>query len=164
MANHHLLPLVASLSLFSALITIANAAPPFAFIIKGRVYCDTCRAGFETSASEYLEGAKVRLECKHFGSGEIIQKGECVTDATGAYELRVEDDHQEEICEVILVDSPRPDCGEVHIGRDRARVSLTRNNGISSAVRYANAVGFLKDEPLLECGLLLQKYALGDSD
>lgn len=26
------------------------------FIVQGRVYCDTCRAGFETSASTYIHG------------------------------------------------------------------------------------------------------------
>lgn len=26
------------------------------FIVQGRVYCDTCRAGFETTASTYMHG------------------------------------------------------------------------------------------------------------
>lgn len=26
------------------------------FILEGRVYCDTCRAGFETSATTYIPG------------------------------------------------------------------------------------------------------------
>jgi len=29
------------------------------FTIEGRIYCDTCRAGFETSATEYMEGIEV---------------------------------------------------------------------------------------------------------
>lgn len=26
------------------------------FVLQGRVYCDTCRAGFETSATTYIAG------------------------------------------------------------------------------------------------------------
>lgn len=26
------------------------------FVVQGRVYCDTCRAGFETSATTYIPG------------------------------------------------------------------------------------------------------------
>lgn len=31
------------------------------FIVEGRVYCDTCRAGFETSATTYLPGKPISL-------------------------------------------------------------------------------------------------------
>ena len=27
------------------------------FVVRGRVWCDTCRAGFETPASTYIAGA-----------------------------------------------------------------------------------------------------------
>ena len=28
------------------------------FVVQGRVFCDTCRAGFETPATTYIEGNK----------------------------------------------------------------------------------------------------------
>lgn len=31
------------------------------FSVEGRVYCDTCRAGFETSATTYIPGTLSRL-------------------------------------------------------------------------------------------------------
>nr|CAD1843522.1 unnamed protein product [Ananas comosus var. bracteatus] len=120
--------------------------------------------GFVTSASEYIAGAKVRLQCKHFDSEEVKHQVEGVTDESGTYRLLLEDDHQEEICEVLLLESPRKDCAEIEGRRDSARVSLTRNNGMASEVRYANPIGFLRDEPLPNCGVLLQQYALGDAD
>ncbi|XP_020113808.1 pollen-specific protein C13-like [Ananas comosus] len=129
----------------AASVAVAAAAPPVGFTIQGRVYCDTCRAGFVTSASEYIAGAKVRLQCKHFDSEEVKHQVEGVTDESGTYRLLLEDDHQEEICEVLLLESPRKDCAEIEGRRDSARVSLTRNNGMASEVRYANPIGFLRD-------------------
>lgn len=35
------------------------------FTVEGKVYCDTCRAGFETSATTYIPG-------KHFYSGFVF--------------------------------------------------------------------------------------------
>lgn len=37
-------------------IATAVAAERPSFIVQGRVYCDTCRAGFETSVTTYLAG------------------------------------------------------------------------------------------------------------
>lgn len=31
------------------------------FILQGRVYCDTCRAGFETSATTYIPGIYIYI-------------------------------------------------------------------------------------------------------
>jgi hypothetical protein len=41
-----------SLSLISVLPLLATAM----FHVKGCVYCDTCRAGFETNATFYIQG------------------------------------------------------------------------------------------------------------
>jgi len=62
----------------------------------------------------------------------------------------------------VLEQSPREDCNEIKAGRDRARIVLAHDNGISSDVRFANSLGFLKKEPLPVCGQLLQMYALSD--
>ncbi|KAJ8499892.1 hypothetical protein OPV22_010444 [Ensete ventricosum] len=130
-------------------------------VVEGRVYCDTCRAGFETAATEYIAGAKVKLECKNYTTGEIIHTNQATTDATGKYQITVVDDHQEETCQVMLISSPRSDCSEISEGRNSALVVVTHNVGITSGVRYANSLGFLKDKPLETCGQLLLQYALG---
>jgi hypothetical protein len=40
---------------FFAIATAVAAERP-SFTVEGRVYCDTCRAGFETSVTTYLAG------------------------------------------------------------------------------------------------------------
>ncbi|XP_010941451.1 pollen-specific protein C13 [Elaeis guineensis] len=156
---------LASLCFISALIGVADAVPTPSFSVTGRVYCDTCRAGFVHEFTEYLGGAKVRLECRDYVSGQVSHSGEALTDKYGYYTITMSDDHQEEICEVVLLDSPRYDCKEIPADhRDRARVALTRNNGMSSEQRNVNAIGYLKDVPLPKCGPMLQRYALFTDD
>ena len=128
------------------------------FIVEGKVFCDTCQAGFETPATTYIAGAKVRVECKSRKTGAETCNFEGVTDETGSYKILVEDEHEHEICESVLVESPRPECSKLLDGRERARVFLTRNNGIASDVRYANALGFVKDTPMALCGELMKQY------
>ncbi|RRT66281.1 hypothetical protein B296_00030166 [Ensete ventricosum] len=164
MAKLRLIPVVAALCL--ALAGVALAAPKF--VIQGRVYCDTCPCVLLgctlTSPDLHDEGATVKLECRHYETDSIEHTAVGVTDGTGTYNIEVEDNHEEEICEVSLVKSPVPACSEVSGSRNRARVLVTGRNGLASDVRYANSLGFLKDEPLKECGLLLQQYALGVDD
>ncbi|XXG70695.1 hypothetical protein AAC387_Pa07g0119 [Persea americana] len=128
------------------------------FIVQGRVYCDTCRAGFQTSASTYIPGARVRLECRERESMEMTYSIDGMTDQMGTYKIPVPDDHENEICEMVLVGSPQMECATVVHHADRARVALTRNNGIVSDTRYANNLGFLKDAPMVGCSQLLKKY------
>ncbi|CAA6656428.1 unnamed protein product [Spirodela intermedia] len=125
--------LLSVVALCSALFAVAAAAAADSpsFVVEGRVFCDTCRAGFETTATEYLAGAKVRLECKHEESEELVHTVEGTTDATGTYHLKVADDHEDELCEVVLVESPHADCSEIKTGRDRARILLTHNSGLA---------------------------------
>ncbi|CAA7391996.1 unnamed protein product [Spirodela intermedia] len=158
--------LLSVVALCSALFAVAAAAAADSpsFVVEGRVFCDTCRAGFETTATEYLAGAKVRLECKHEESEELVHTVEGTTDATGTYHLKVADDHEDELCEVVLVESPHADCSEIKTGRDRARILLTHNSGLATNVRLANSLGFLKEEPLPSCGVLLAQYQLGDDE
>ncbi|KAJ8619174.1 hypothetical protein MRB53_015360 [Persea americana] len=127
-------------------------------IVQGRVYCDTCRAGFETSASTYMHGARVRLECRERASGQMTYSVEGVTDRTGTYKIPVADDHENDICETVLVSSPQMECSTAVQGRDRARVVLTRNNGIASNNRYANNLGFEKDAPMIGCAKVMKQY------
>ncbi|CAN6358105.1 unnamed protein product [Urochloa humidicola] len=152
----------------TAMAAIAVAAPPApggpskqAFVVTGRVYCDNCRAGFETNVSHNIAGATVQMECRHFETQQLHDKAEATTDAGGWYKMDIGDDHQEEICEVVLLKSPEADCAEVERFRDRARVPLTRNNGIDlKSVIYANPIAFFRKEPLPNCGEILRAYAL----
>ncbi|KAJ3703186.1 hypothetical protein LUZ61_006891 [Rhynchospora tenuis] len=150
------LPLLALMALCTfASVALVNAVE---FNIEGRVYCDTCRAGFETNVTEDIVGAKVRLECKGYKSGVLVYSVDGVTNSTGKYKIVAHDNHVDQICEVALVESPRPDCKEIFKNRSRAPVMLSDDNGISSFNRYPNSLGFLKDKPLDICGAIMKLY------
>ncbi|KAF5780012.1 putative allergen Ole e 1 [Helianthus annuus] len=145
------------LALCVLLPALISAARPMSrpFRLQGKVYCDTCRAGFETSATTYIPRAKVRVECKD-KEQKVLYTMEGTTDSTGTYHILVNEDHGEETCDVVLVSSPLGDCKTADPGRDRARVVLTSYNGIASDKRFANALGFMKDDILSGCTTLLQ--------
>ncbi|THU44612.1 hypothetical protein C4D60_Mb02t09210 [Musa balbisiana] len=126
------------------------------FVAQGRVLRDTCRAGFETPASTYIRGAKVRVECRSKVIGTTICCFEGTTDHTGTYNILVADEHENEICESVLISSPASRCKTALQGRERTQVFLTHNNGIASDTRYTNSLGFLKDSPLPVSAQLLQ--------
>ncbi|CAN4085150.1 unnamed protein product [Withania somnifera] len=132
------------------------------FLVKGKAYCDTCRCGFETPATKYLAGTKVRIECRHRVrvTEAPIYTVEGMTNSEGEYNILVNSDRGDDVCDVVLVKSPDPNCAKPNAGRDRSRVMLTRNNGIISDIRFANAMGFLRDEPLTSCTQILQQYQL----
>lgn len=109
-------------------------------------------------------GAKVKLVCTNFTSGELTYTSEATTDSTGTYQISVEHDHQEENCDIRLLKSSQSDCSEINEGRNRAPIVVTHNVGITSNVRYANSLGFLKEKPLSNCGQILMQYALGTED
>lgn len=104
----------------------------------------------------------VKLECKDRKTQELLYSIGGTTDSKGKYEIKVREDHGSQLCDVMLVSSPQSNCASVDSGRDRSRVILTGNNGISSYKRFANAMGFLMDEPLSGCKKLLQQYEQED--
>ncbi|XP_006661725.2 pollen-specific protein C13 [Oryza brachyantha] len=129
------------------------------FVVRGRVWCDTCLAGFETPASTYIAGAKVKVECRSKSTGAKTCSFEGETDHTGTYNIAVDDEHEHELCESVLVSSPdAARCGKAVAGRERAPVFLTNNNGVTSNVRLANALGFQKDAPLAACAQIMKMY------
>ncbi|KAL9245155.1 hypothetical protein vseg_018837 [Gypsophila vaccaria] len=134
------------------------------YCVSGRVYCDPCRAGFETSASTYLQGAKVKLECRDRYTQEVLYETEAVTDGTGTYKIYVDKDQKNNVCDTMLVSSPHRRCKLADPGRDRSRVVLTSNNGIVSNDRYANNMGFLMDQPLSFCAQLMQQYVVNEDE
>ncbi|XP_057969915.1 protein DOWNSTREAM OF FLC-like [Malania oleifera] len=139
---------------------IVSATRPLAtpFTVEGAVYCDTCRFGFETSASTPISGARVRIECKNRDTMKLVYSVDGVTNAAGKYKIQVNEDHQEQLCDAVLVSSPQLNCAQVDPGRERARVILTGNNGMTSTRRYANAMGFVRDHPVAVCSELLKLY------
>ncbi|PON41366.1 Pollen allergen Ole e 1 family [Parasponia andersonii] len=152
----------ASALCFLSLLGFAYCETPRLFV-EGKVYCDTCRTQFVTRVTEYMKGAKVRLECRDNEGGSVTYSAEAETDASGTYRIPVDGDHEEEICEIQLVKSSSPDCSEVSndpYNKLSARVSITSNNGIASPVRQANPLGFLKKEPLPECSEVLRELGI----
>ncbi|KAK3198841.1 hypothetical protein Dsin_022256 [Dipteronia sinensis] len=140
---------------FSVLVGVAQAAEE-KLVVDGKVYCDTCRVKFETSLSEAVEGAGVKLICRDRESEETKLEMEAETDEAGHYEFEVEGDHAEEICEVHLVKSPREDCNEIDKGWNSARILLTTDVGVVDSTRHANPLGFMKKEALDKCAEVLQ--------
>ncbi|XP_074589750.1 major pollen allergen Lol p 11-like [Curcuma longa] len=169
MAKHLILASAALFAVACVLPSIAFAARGVAgvkpgFVVQGRVFCDTCRAGFETPASTYVTGAKVKVECRQKATGETTSSFEGTTDHTGTYNILVAGEHEDEMCESMLVSSPESGCKATLQGREKAPVFLSSNNGIASATRYANSLGFQKDTPLPECAQLLKVYELDDEE
>lgn len=113
-------------------------------------------------------GATVRLECRDREGGHITYSSEATTDANGAYRIAVDGDREEEVCEVGLLKSSDPDCNELSkdpFNKKGARVSLTKNNGMSNPVRLANPLGFLKKQPVSdECAGVLRELGMSASD
>uniref|UniRef100_A0A7N0TDY7 Uncharacterized protein n=1 Tax=Kalanchoe fedtschenkoi TaxID=63787 RepID=A0A7N0TDY7_KALFE len=132
-----------------------------ALLVQGKVYCDTCRVGFETKLTQYLAGARVALECRTRETGELTFSEEGVTDATGTYKMEVSGDHEEDICLVTPTKSPRPDCAEV-AAWEKARVLLTKNNGAITPLRYANSIGFTKKVAVDGCLDALRELGIVD--
>lgn len=111
-----------------------------------------------------LAGAVVQIECRSRKTSEITYQKHGVTDSTGSYKIPVRGDRGDDRCDVLLVKSSDPECSMPNSGRDRARVILTRNNGMNSNIRFANSMGFLKNAPLARCAEVLQKYQDTEED
>ena len=97
--------------------------------------------------------------------GNVTFSKEAKTDASGSYRVEVDGDHEDEVCAVTLVHSPRSDCSEIdnesHLDQ-AARISITNNNGIVSPVRKANPLGFLKKERLRGCAEVLKELGIDE--
>ncbi|OMO85818.1 Pollen Ole e 1 allergen/extensin [Corchorus capsularis] len=126
--------------------------------VQGFVHCDRCRAGFETPKTRTMAGAKVKLECRDRVSSHVVYRKEGYTDSTGQYNIPVNEDHLDQVCDAILVKSSQPDCAEMSPGRERARVVLTNYNGLASTTRYANALHFLAAQPDSGCTEIMKLY------
>ncbi|XVE63395.1 hypothetical protein DITRI_Ditri07aG0017000 [Diplodiscus trichospermus] len=140
----------------SSLLSFAYAEDTF--FVEGKVYCDTCRVEFETKLTEPMKGATVNLECRNrMGDGSLPYSREAVTDKWGKYSIPVEGDHEEEICEVRVTKSSREDCSEFMGPWNKARIVLTKKNGVREPTRYANSLGFKKKEAVPGCAQVLKE-------
>lgn len=109
----------------------------------------------------------MRLECRDREGGSLTYSVEGTTDNKGTYRLPVDGEHEEEVCEIILVKSSKQGCDEVSKDtflRRSAKINLTANNGISSPVRIANPLGFMKKDPLPECADVLKELGMIGTD
>ncbi|KAM1454213.1 hypothetical protein ACFX1S_003826 [Malus domestica] len=96
------LVLLIALCVLSAL-AAATGPMKTPFTVEGKVYCDTCCAGYETKAITYIAGAKVRLECRDKSSMALVYTKEGTTDSAGCYKILVAEDHLDQIELVRLV-------------------------------------------------------------
>ncbi|KAG8383491.1 hypothetical protein BUALT_Bualt04G0018800 [Buddleja alternifolia] len=151
---------VLCVNLLPAIVSARFVGEPF--VVKGYAYCDTCRCGYETDATTYVAGATVRIECRDRNTYQLTYTKEGETDSNGHYNILVESDRGDDPCDAVLVKSPDAECSTPNQGRDRARAIVTRNNGLNSNIRHANAMGFLKTTPLANCPQILQKYQYTD--
>ncbi|XWS41538.1 hypothetical protein CRYUN_Cryun17cG0090300 [Craigia yunnanensis] len=144
------------------------------FRIIGKVYCDACRAGFETSKCSYIPDRIIKLMfpfrlsvcfSSMFNLSDqflTVQSIGAVTDSTGTYNSLVEDEHQDQLCYATLVSSPIPSCRIADNRRNKATVILTRSNGAIANLHHANAMGFLQDKAAAGCQELLKKLLQDD--
>ncbi|KAM7263205.1 hypothetical protein ACFE04_000888 [Oxalis oulophora] len=154
--------LLASAVCFLSLIGFTHCTDAH-FFIEGQVYCDTCNIEFVTRVSKFISGATVRLECKDREGGTLTYSAEDKTDEKGVYRIKVEGDHEEEVCEILLVKSSMPDCQEISTDnflKNGARISLAANNGMADPVRNANPLGFMVKTPLPECPEVLKELGI----
>lgn len=84
------------------------------------------------------------------------------TDGIGKYTLKVEGDHENDICEVTLVNSPKDDCKEVVPDMVNNRVICSKNVGMHNAVRFVNPLFYQKDKPIDGCAKLVEEMELVD--
>ncbi|KAG8365535.1 hypothetical protein BUALT_Bualt18G0115200 [Buddleja alternifolia] len=157
---------IAALSFVSLAGTANSSAPQF--YVEGEVYCEVCRTDFINKFSELMPGAKVKLECKGEGEGNITYSIEGETNEKGLYNLAVEGDHEDEECEITLVKSSRPDCDEVpdegFAVTPNSRITLTQHNGVHGITRHANPLAFAKKEFAPPCAEFLKQIAVDSDD
>ncbi|THU65408.1 hypothetical protein C4D60_Mb05t03310 [Musa balbisiana] len=85
---------------------------------------------------------------RNYTTGEVVHTEEAVTDKAGTYQVAVLDDHQEDTCEMILVNGPLVDFSEI---------SAPLSSPLTTSGSPATCA---KDKPLASCGQLLMQNAL----
>lgn len=104
----------------------------------------------------------MKLSCRNRTTEVVTLTAEATTDESGWYKIPVDGDHEEELCEVSLIESSDPNCSDLLEGAIyRARISLTNRNGVTQTSRFASALGYATKvahsnctQVLLEMGVL----------
>ncbi|KAM3216581.1 hypothetical protein P3L10_026022 [Capsicum annuum] len=74
--------------------------------------------------------------------------------------MKVVGDHENELCDVAVVHSPREDCNEPGLSFDSARVVCSKNVGIPNPTRYANPLFVMQKAALPGCKDVLDELGL----
>ncbi|CAM8981123.1 unnamed protein product [Rhodiola kirilowii] len=96
------------------------------------------------------------------GTLQLKYSRDATTDPTGTYKIPVTEDHENRICEVVLISSPQSNCALIAPGADRARAILTTNNGIPSNTRNVNSLAFVRESAQSGCAQVLKAYNESD--
>ncbi|MQL90226.1 hypothetical protein Taro_022817 [Colocasia esculenta] len=80
-----------------------------------------------------------------------------VTDREGKYKIEVDGEHDDEICESVLVSSPKSVCATPLTGRDRSRVMLSHANVVVSNKSIANNLGFRRVAAMDSCSEIMRE-------
>lgn len=75
MAHPNKLTIFAVLVAVAAVAGVASAEKAGGFVVTGRVYCDPCRAGFETNVSRSVPGA---YQLIYICMSECRERKECM--------------------------------------------------------------------------------------
>ncbi|XP_060186298.1 major pollen allergen Lig v 1-like [Lycium barbarum] len=127
------------------------------FFVEGIVYCDPCRSLFKTNLSVPLEAAGVRVRCTDPKTHKVTFDMPSVTNSTGFYSVRVEGDHKNAICSVLLMESPMENCNETPCGKldyETFNVTLTNNknnDNNNGNIRRVNDFYFFAKEASPKC-------------
>ncbi|KMT08822.1 hypothetical protein BVRB_6g135460 [Beta vulgaris subsp. vulgaris] len=160
MMKRGLLLLIALMSIFAATTVAKKLRQPYE--LTGKVYCDTCRFGFETNVTFYISGATVQLQCNDKSDSKLVFTNTTTTDKNGRFTFQVCEDHGDQYCDVVLLKSPLPHCKIIDRVRSHSRVIVTDLNGIISRRRHANNLGVFQDYALPVCGDLYKYYFHSD--
>lgn len=104
------------------------------------------------------------LECrKEDNNKNVTYVKEGRTDKNGIYNIPVDGDHEDEICEVNAEASGKGKCTEA-MASDSDRIVLTDNMGASSLIRYVNPLGFMTKAVDSQCPKVFKELGLDKLD
>ncbi|CAK8535017.1 unnamed protein product [Lathyrus sativus] len=132
------------------------------FIVIGKIYCDPCHFEFKSRLSKPLSNVKVILSCRKEEGNNVTVVKEAMTNEEGNYIIKVDGEHEEEICEV-YPDSNDGECS-LPMANKSDRVGLTKDMGVSSLVRYVNPLGFMTKSIDSQCGSVVSELGLNQLD
>ncbi|KAI3787796.1 hypothetical protein L2E82_00231 [Cichorium intybus] len=140
--------------------TPASSSAGEAFVVQGKVYCDPCRIQFPTKISYPIPFAKIVLACREREGSAESYTVQGTSDQNGMYSVTATGDHEEEICDVHVTESPDSKCPEIMDDERSARVSLTDKNGVRGNTRMANPIGFMVKEVDPRCKEILAEIGI----